>query len=197
MITTDSFIAPALDATKWNSTLNGTVYLDVGFPVDGVYVHGVDDADDSGVIDSENKIIIPGGVAFDAEVLYEGLYGDLVDNIYTFFGWRSLQKDLGGDPLNGIDVMIKVTPDPFYQFQKRMISWGVENRGDIIDDPNNGADGGFRMTRAGSDYSLFFLDGGSWTLLETINFSYNGSGFFVFGLFAEDPAIVFPWVVQS
>lgn len=197
MFVTDDFSGPTLDATKWSSVEVGSIYLSVGMPTNGVYFHGVDDHGDSGIARSKNKIIIPASAGFNANIEYGGLYEDPGQRVLTFLGWRSNQEDAFGDALHGIDIMLAVDPGPFYIFKKRTINWGVENRSDIKNDPTNGADGKLRIERVGINYSFYFENAGLWELLDTVSFPQIGLGYIIFGLFAEDPALIFPWILQT
>lgn len=192
----DVFPPPSLDSNKWSSTLVGSVGLSVGVPSNGVYPLTVDDPGDQVRIDSEGKISTPSG-SFDVRLFYADVFSDLDENIVSFLGWRSTQKDGLGDPAYGIDALLCVKPDPVYEFQKRAINLGSVGRSTVLIDPTSGADGGFRIVRSGTDYQLYYYNSG-WVLFETEALPHNGPGYIVFGQFAESPTLLaFPWIPQT
>ena len=67
----------------------------------------------------------------------------------------------------------------------------------LRDRPTSGANGGFRLERAGQSYILSYNDGG-WVVFSIENLPHVGPGYIVFGQFAEEPSLpAFPWVPQT
>lgn len=198
MLITDTFPPPVVDPAKWTSQAAGSlVGLVVGAPVDGFFPIGVDEHDDIVLARSDGKITVPAAKPFTANLYYGDVYDDPEQNIIPFFGWRSSDKDLGGNPLHVVEIQLVVSPGPFYRFQYRIVNNGSESITIIGDDPSGGGDGGFRIVRSGSVYSLYRFDGG-WTLLVDVPFPRIGEGFIEFGIKAVDPTLAaFPWVIQS
>jgi len=193
---TELFPAPTLDPTRWVSTLQGSTSLTIGAPSDGVYPVGVDDPGDQVTVDSKNRLTVPAG-SFDARIFYDDVFDDIDENISSFLGWRSNQVDGGGMPAFGIDILLCVKPGPVFELQKQTVNLGSVNRGTVINDPLNGGNGGFRVTRSASTYSLYFFNAG-WVLLAQEVLPFSGPGFIFFGQLAESPTLqAFPWVPQT
>lgn len=193
----DNFPPPSLDPSKWSSVQQGTTALQVGFPENGCFVHGVDDHGDHVYVSSEGKFYLPANRYFSIHIFYSDIYSDPEQDIRYYFGYRSNQKDGGGDPLYGIDVMLSVEPGPSFVLQKRVISAGVVNISNIVPDPLVGGDGGFRVVRNGTVYSLYRYDG-SWIKIDDVDLGFKGAGYVQFGVYAEDGTLLhFPWVAQT
>jgi hypothetical protein len=193
----DSFPPPVLDSTKWSDYQIGSTALQVGFPENGCFVHGVDDHGDHVYVKSKNKITIPANRFFAAKIFYTDLYSDDEHNIRYYFGFRSDQEDGGGNSLFGVDVMMLVEPGPVYTFQQKVITAGIENISSLLIDPTSGANGGFKVIRNGLVYSLYYYNGG-WVHLVDVNLGFNGVGYIQFGVQADNPSLsYFPWVAQT
>jgi len=197
MLITDTFPAPTLDDAKWSDQQTGSVGLVIGSPSDGVYPQNVDDDGDEVVVLSEGKISVPAGQSFDQSIFYENVYTDPDQSIVLFLGWRTYQQAPSGNPAFGIDASLAVLPGPAYYFQKRTFESDTETRDNIIEDELEGADGGFRMERIGSNYSLYRHNGDDWELLQTVHFPHTDTGYVIFGVFAVNPVLSFPWVLQT
>jgi len=197
MTVADSFPPPSLDSSKWTEYLIGSTALQIGFPENGCFPHGVDDDGDHVYVESKNKIVFPANRSFSSHIFYSDLYSDAHQNIRYYFGFRSDQQDLSGNPFYGVDVILLVDIGLSYIFQKGIISGGSETISNIMIDPTSGANGGFKVSRSGTIYSLFRYDGG-WIHLTDVDLGFNGSGYIRFGVYAEDAALaVFPWVAQT
>lgn len=192
---TDTFPAPALDPLKWTDVQAGNVALVIGNPVDGVYPHGVDENGDEVYIESDGKVMVPAGIPFEQRVFYEDVYQDPEQTLSMSLGWRSELKS-GGNPVWGVDVALTVQPGGIFLFQKSEILSGMGVRSTVLVDPTSGAAGGFRMTRIGSTYGLYYYAGG-WVHLTDVTLPYNGPGFVRFGIMAFDAEITFPWIFQT
>lgn len=195
MLINDTFPKPSLNPLNWTALQQGTVALFVGTPTDGVYPHGVDTPGDSVEVSSESKINIPAGTPFEQWIHYGDVYTDPEQAIIYYLGWRSALKS-GGISVWGVDVLLAARPGNEFVFQKRVINSGVEVRNTIKSDPALGANSQFKMVRVGSTYSLYYYDGG-WVHLEDVVLPYSGIGYVHFGVYAEDPLIVFPWIFQT
>lgn len=195
---TDTFPGPALDPDKWTAETTGSVSYDVGTPEDGVWPIDVDDDGDEVRVHSQDKIIILTGQDFDVKIFYDGVYTDAEQSILATLGWRS-DAESGGDPVYGVDVLLRSAPGATYTFQKRIINSGSITRDNILEDPQEGADGGFRIAREGLDYLLYRWDPDidDWSLLDTITLPSAGSGYVTFSLEALDPVVEFPWILQT
>lgn len=195
----DSFPAPTLNAEIWTDIQQGTVGLVVGVPQDGAYPQNVDDDGDVVEVRSYDLVTVPGGESFDTNIFYEDTYSDIDNSIFYYLGWRSLMKDGSGVPLYGYDVMLCIKPDTETLFQRRTFHYAVEAIDVVLSDPTDGADGGFRLSRSGDDYTSYYYDKPeeSWVPLETFTFPYTMPGFIVFGVFAREPTFLFPWVAQT
>ncbi len=198
-IVSDTFPAPALNSSLWFSSLTGSVGLTVGSPIDGAYPETVDDDGDEVLISSKNKVTVPGNSAFDTRIFYEDTFTDTEQAIVSFFGWRSVQES-GGNPVYGVDLRLRFSPGPIWTFQKATIVFSTPSVTDITFDPTNGGDGGFRIVRAGTVYTLYRYNttGSNWVSVTSVNLGFQGPGYIIFGQFAEDPSVpVIPWFFQT
>jgi len=199
-IITDTFPGPTLDVAKWSDDTQGSVSYNVGTPSDGVWPIGVDDHGDLVGVNSDSKIIVPASQDFDARIMYNGMYFDAAQEILAAFGWRTIAKDGGGIPLYGIDIMLVTKPNgSTVQFEKRTLNLGSYVRSVIQPDASSGADGGLRISRAGSSYSLHHFDQAinDWVVLDVLTIPSVAVGFVQFNLEAVDPSIPFPWILQT
>ncbi len=197
---TDTFPAPTLNSGTWSSILTGSVGLTIGTPTDGAYPTTIDDHGDEVSITSENKITIPGDTSFDVRIFYEDVFTDPQQNIISYLGWRSLQKNMLLQSMYGLDVRLKATPASTYIFQRLAITLANPVFNDLIFDPSAGGDGGFRITRAGTTYNLYRYDTGilNWVLITSVALGFSGPGFIVFGQIAESPSEpIVPWLLQT
>jgi hypothetical protein len=198
-VVSDTFPAPVLNSSLWFSSLAGSVGLTIGSPIDGAYPITVDDDGDEVLISSKNKVTVPGNSSFDSRIFYEDTFTDTEQSIVSFLGWRSLQES-GGNPDYGVDLRLKFSPGPIWTFQQSTIVFSTPSISEITFDPTNGGDGGFRITRAGTIYTLYRYDttGSNWVQLTTVNLGFQGPGYIIFGQFAEDPSEpVIPWFFQT
>lgn len=195
----DPFPAPQLDALRWSPFLQGSVDVSIGSPTDGVYPLLVDDPNDEVRVYSKNKIYVPANQPFDTSIQYVDTYDDVVPPVtrYIYLGWRS-NLEGSGNPLWGVDVLLRVLGGPTYDFMKKVVEDGVVTTSILIPDPTMGADGQFRIVRNGLDYSIYYFNG-SWVLLDTITLANTGLGYVWFGVYAEPavvPDTVLPWLLQ-
>ena len=192
MPVTDTFLPPSLDATKWTSYKTGATALQVGFPTNGCFPHGVDSIGDHVYIESKGKITFSANRYFRAQILYSDAYVDDDEKILYYFGYRSNQQDMFGEPLYGVDLMICSESGPVYTYQKRVISGGSVSVSNIIPNPFVPAaspDGGFRIIRNDTVYSLYQFDGVFWNLLSDVDLGFKGAGYIRFGVYAENPGL--------
>lgn len=195
----DTFPPPSLDTARWTEDLQGSVSLTIGVPTDGVYPVDVDDLFDEAAVHSRTKIYVPANHDFDSQIDYIDPYDEVVPPVtrVIYFGWRSILEG-GGAPLWGVEVMLQVVAGPGYFFQKRVIDNGTVTITALIPDPTVGADGKFRVRRLGSNYEIYYYNGG-WVLLDTIALSYVGMGYVRFGVYAESPSPDeegLPWILE-
>lgn len=193
----DNFPASSLDPAKWTSLIEGTTGLSVGVPNDGVYPQNVDDDLDSVTISSKDKLSTPQGQPFDASIFYEGVFIDAEQEVLSFLGWRSYQE-IDGNPAYGVDFILCVKSDGVILLQKNIISNGNAYNEDIMIDPLDGFNSGFRIERQGGIYLLQQWFDGGWVLRDSIDLGYSGAGYIQFGQLARNEALqFFPWISQT
>ena len=192
----DTFPPPSLDVAKWTDYFAGSTASQVGFPEDGYFVHGVDDSGDHVYVESKSKISLPANKYFSVQIMYKDIYYDADQDIRYYFGYRSNQQDGGGNPLYGVDLMLLAEPGGVFFFQQRVIVGGVETISNLLADPTGGADGGFKVIRNGTVYSLYRFDG-RWTPVVDVGLGFSGPGYIRFGVMAENVGLAaFPWVAK-
>jgi len=199
-IITDTFPGPTLDAAKWSDDLQGSVSYNVGTPTDGVFPIGVDDHGDLVGVNSDNKIIVPATLPFDAQIFYSGVYFDPEQEILATLGWRTMAKDGGGIPLHGVDIMVVSKLDAVtVSLEKRTLNMGSYTRSVISPEPSGGEDARLRLARSGSNYMLYHWNPAipDWVLVDTVALPSVAVGFVQFTLEAVNPDIPIPWIAQT